>query len=142
MQYLLTVSYLLQLETANQCALDTRLIFWQENQKPQGHVIYRTLDSSIYRASTLGHLDCKRSQSRCLGCLFDPAAFLKHQKGYHHQVRNLLSSGIQCQCRLAEYLGRWIDFTIHVPQGFAERCDRMVFLLRRVELLFHNYEEI
>jgi hypothetical protein len=47
------LSYLLQLEMVNQCALDTRLIFWQENQKPQGHVICRTLDSSIYRVSTI-----------------------------------------------------------------------------------------
>jgi len=119
--------------TANQCALDARLIFWPENQKPQ--------NVAFIHLSSVNHLDCKRTRNRSLGCLFDPAGFLKHQKGYHHQVRDLLSSGTQCQCRVADYLGRWIDFAIGVPQGFTEPCDRMVFLLRRVELSFHNYEE-
>ena len=86
--------------------------------------------------ASVHQLDCKRTRDRSLGCLFDPAAFLKHQKGYHHQVRNLLSSGIQRQRRVADYLGRWIDFAISVPQGFAEHCDGMVFLLRGIELSF------
>jgi len=83
------------------------------------------------------HPYCKRIRHRFLGCLFDSAALLEHQKRYYNQIRDLLSSGVQRQCCVADYLDWWSDFAIHVSQGLLESCDGMVFILRGVELSFH-----